>query len=293
MLALIIAALIVAAAGTLAFGHARWHARTDALHARLRDAQHAAARASAHAAAPGVVPSTYDARAIAALPAPVQRYFRAALRDGQPLIASVRIAHAGTFNARETAEAWRPFRSSQLVTIQPPGFVWDARVAMAPGVSVRVHDAYVGGEGILHAEVLGLVTVASMRGTREAAEGELMRYLAEAVWYPTALLPSALVRWDAIDEQSARATLRDGHTSVSLDFHFGADGTVERVSAPARPRTVRGATVPTPWEGRFRSYAEREGMRIPLEGEVAWMLPEGELPYWRGRIVRIAYEWEK
>jgi hypothetical protein len=30
-------------------------------------------------------------------------------------------------------------------------------------------------------------------------------------------------------------------------------------------------------------------MRIPLEGEVAWLLPTGERPYWRGRITEIAF----
>ena len=39
------------------------------------------------------------------------------------------------------------------------------------------------------------------------AEGELMRFLAEAAWYPTALLPSQGVRWQGADERSAFATL--------------------------------------------------------------------------------------
>ncbi len=54
------------------------------------------------------------------------------------------------------------------------------------------------GEGILHAAVLGAVPVVNIRGTREVAEGELMRFLAEAAWYPTALLPSQGVRWEAV-----------------------------------------------------------------------------------------------
>jgi hypothetical protein len=69
----------------------------------------------------------------------------------------------------------------------------------APGLPVRVHDAYVAGEGVLNARVLGLVSVVDMRGTGEVAEGELMRFFAEAAWYPTALLPSQGVRWQAVD----------------------------------------------------------------------------------------------
>ena len=60
--------------------------------------------------------------------------------------------------------------------------------------------------------------------------------------------------------------------------------------AEARGRTVGGAVIPTPWEGRWSRYDLRDGMRIPLEGEVAWMLPEEQEPYWRGRITNLTYE---
>jgi hypothetical protein len=53
---------------------------------------------------------------------------------------------------------------------------------------------------------------------------------------------------------------------------------------------VRATAVPTPWEGRWWNYAARDGIRVPLEGEVAWILPGGARPYWRGRLTRIAYE---
>jgi hypothetical protein len=31
-------------------------------------------------------------------------------------------------------------------------------------------------------------------------------------------------------------------------------------------------------------------MLIPIEGEVEWNLPEGNLPYWRGYLEKIEYE---
>lgn len=33
--------------------------------------------------------------------------------------------------------------------------------------------------------------------------------------------------------------------------------------------------------------------RIPLEAEVAWQRPQGLLPYWRGRITGIDYEFAR
>ncbi len=43
-----------------------------------------------------VQPTRFDARELDGLPAPVQRYFRAVLTDGQPIIAAATIEMAGT-----------------------------------------------------------------------------------------------------------------------------------------------------------------------------------------------------
>jgi hypothetical protein len=212
------------------------------------------------------------------------------LKDGQPMVAGARVKHRGTFNIGETSDRWKPFTSDQQVVTRRRGFDWDARVAMMPGLRAHVHDAYVAGEGILHAAFLGLFRLADLRGTREVAEGELMRFFAEAAWYPTALLPSQGVRWNSVDDRSARGVLVDGVVTLTMLFTFTTEGLIDTVRAEARGRTVGGRVVPTPWQGRFWNYDERDGMLVPLNGEVAWVPPEGARPYWRGRITEIAYE---
>ncbi len=91
------------------------------------------------------------------------------------------------------------------------------------------------------------------------------------------------------DDHSANATLTEGDISITMLFTFDKQGLIDTVNAEARGRTVGSKVVPTPWQGRFWNYAERGGMRVPLDGEVAWMLPEGAKPYWRGHITQIAY----
>ena len=233
---------------------------------------------------------TYSTTELAGLPAPVQRYFRSVLKNGQRMVAAVSLEHTGTFNMSETGEQWRPFRSTQRVVTRRPGFDWEASIAMIPGLAVRVHDAYIGGEGIVHASLFGLVPLVNLGGTPELAEGELMRFLVEAAWYPTALLPSQGVQWEAQGASSARATLKDGDVTAAMLFRFNENGLVESVRAEARGRTVKGKVIATPWEGRLRQYELRDGMHIPIEGEVAWILPEGRKPYWRARITRLKYE---
>ena len=268
-------AIVTLYAAAFVYGAARWRRNTQELRARLD-----AARFPAEG-------QTVDFRELEGLPVPVQRYFRAVLEDGQPILSGVALQHTGTFNMGKTAEQWKPFSSRQWVVTQRPGFIWNGRIAMLPGVPARVHDAYVAGQGILHASLLGLVTVADLRDEAALAEGELMRFFAEAAWYPTALLPSQGVTWEGVDEYSADGTLSDGETRITLRFTFDDRGLIESVRADARGRAVEGQMLPTPWRGRFWNYEERNGMQVPLDGEVAWLLPEGEKPYWRGRIAEL------
>ena len=203
---------------------------------------------------------------------------------------SARISHSGTFNMGTAEPQWRPFSSTQDVVVSGPGFLWNARIRMAPGMPARVHDAYVDGRAVLTARLFGLITVMESPPTPELAQGELMRFLAETPWYPTALLPRPSVTWTPIDDTTSRVTLVDGESTVSLDVRFGADGLIESVYSDGRYRDVDGAQVKVPWEGRFWNYEERDGMLIPLDGEVAWLLPEGRWPYWRGHIDEVKYE---
>ena len=230
----LVATLTVLVVGRMAYGSWRWNEGTTALLSRLEAARlpHAVAR--------------YDTREIQALPAPVQRYFRAALTDGQAIITAVSIRHGGTFNMSATVEQWKPFTSQQRVITRRPGFVWDAHVMMFPGVPVHVHDAHIAGTGLLHGAVSGLVTVVDMAESPELARGELMRFFAEAAWYPTALLPSQGVRWEAVDDSSAHATLTDGPLTLKLLFRFNAEGLIDSVRAEARERVVDGKTVTAP-----------------------------------------------
>ena len=223
------------------------------------------------------------------LPEPVQRYLGHVLTDGQPHARTVRVRQSGEFLMGDAAGAWKPFTATQHFTVDPPGFFWDASITMAPLLPVRVIDAYRGGEGTLRAKILSVVPVVDSEPGPEMNAGELVRYLAETVWFPTALLPGGGVEWQSINERSARATLEHLGTTVSLVFFFNDRDEVERVFAETRYREVDGAFEPTPWTGRFSNYQLRNGMLIPLDGEVAWNLPSGDLTYWRGHVEEIEH----
>ena len=273
-----------AAVGVAAFGERRWAGEMKALHAKLE-----AGRLDSKSGASSL-PTRYDARELEGLPAPVQRYFRAVLTDSQPIITAVTIDIAGTFNLSPTGEQWKPFTSRQRVVMHRPGFLWDAKIAMLPGVNVRVVDSYIVGKGLLHAAIQGLFTMADIQGEGEIARGEFMRWFAEVAWYPTALLPSHGVRWVAVDDHSANATVTDGSLALTLLFRFNEAGLIGSFRAEARGGMVGDKMVMAPWEGVWSGYRVHDGVQVPFTGEVAWMRPEGRRPYFIGTVTALAFE---
>ena len=276
--------LAAAAAGASTYGAKRWSAKALALGRGLDTA-----RSGAGAGPPR--PTRYEVRELDGLPAPVQRYFRTVLRDGQPVIAGATIELTGSFNMSASGDQWKPCTSRQRVVTRRPGFLWDAQILMLPGLKVRVIDSYIAGTGLLHAALLGLYTLARSGGGGEIARGEFMRYFAEAPWYPTALLPSQGVRWEALDERSANATMVDGPFTLTLLFRFNDAGLIDSFRAESRGGAVAGKEMlMLPWEGRFSNYQERDGMSVPFAGEVAWMRPEGRKPYFAATVTALTYE---
>jgi len=133
------------------------------------------------------------------------------------------------------------------------------------------------------------VPLASAHGDPRLNAGALHRYLAEAAWYPTALRPSAALRWTPVDAGRALATLTADGTTVSLEFRFGDDGAITGIHTPARWGRFGGGYEERPWEGRFGRSVARDGLRVPSEGEVGWYVDGAWQRVWSGRIVASHY----
>lgn len=283
-LGMVLAGLALGAVALRAIGHGRW--------AQLMDRQ-ASQLEESGVEGLGWPRSClcFSARDLVGLPAPVQRYFHGVLTEGQPIIAAATLEMRGTINLSTDAQRWKPFTSQQRVVTRRPGFLWDARVALFPGVPVHVEDSYIAGRGRLVAKVLGLFTVAHMQGEGEIARGEFMRYFAESPWYPTALLPSQGVQWQAVDDASARATLVDGPNSLTLLFRFDELGLITSVHAASRGVGLGqdGGMVMRPWDCTLSDYQLQQGMLIPMAGEAAWVQAEGRKVYFVGRVKTLRY----
>jgi hypothetical protein len=217
------------------------------------------------------------------VPAPVARYLRLALPS--PIhVQQVRMQQVGALRVDVNSERWRPFEAEHVVVPAATGFVWNARIRIAPLIHVRVRDTLVDGRGAGRVSLLSSFTVAEDAGTPRMNFSSLHRYLAEAVWYPMALLPSPQLAWTEIDEKTALATLTTHGVTVSLEFRFASGGEVAGIYSPGRWGTSPGRYPLLEWEGHFRDYREREGIVVPSEGDVGWHVDKQWHAVWKGRI---------
>jgi hypothetical protein len=221
---------------------------------------------------------------IAQLPPAIQRYLRFAGVAGRPVPATVSLTQRGQMRLRP-GWPWMPFVAWQTYTTAPPGFVWEARLKPLPFWTVRGRDAFIDGAGRMEVWATPFLKVVDASGP-ELDQGEILRFLGELPWLPAAFTLPGL-RWEAIDDGTARATMTVGDTSASVVFHVAPNGGITEAAAERYWAGGNGPARLTPWSGTFADYREVNGVRLPTHARVTWHLPEGDYAYFRARITNV------
>ena len=247
-------------------------ARAVAAHRLREDVKRLFAAANAPA-------RTYHEAQLEGLPAPVQRYFRHVLREGQPYLRGLRLRHGGQFKT-DLKKDWIAITGEQYITADPPGFIWQGTTSQ-----FVARDEFVAGRGRLAVRLFGAVPIAG--GTGPAYnQGELLRWLFESTWQPTALLPSESIAWTAIDDHSARLTLTHGGHSVSCLARFNERDEIAECEAL---RQIDEATQWL-WVCSFQHYEARHGVLIPTVGEASYVTDGQRQPYAHFTVQELEYE---
>ncbi|QDA61061.1 DUF6544 family protein [Hymenobacter jejuensis] len=220
----------------------------------------------------------YHESQLEGLPAPVQRYFRHVLRDGQPYLRGLRLRHGGQFKTDLEGD-WIDIKGEEYLVADPPGFIWQGTTRQ-----FIARDEYVGGRGSLTVRLLGAVPI--MRGAGpHYDQGELLRWLGESTWLPTNLLPSERVSWAAVDDQSARLTLTHEGQTVAYLVRFNEQNEIEQCET----QRYQGDQKLLPWIGRSAQYREIQGVRVPTVLEGAWVADGKRQPYAHFIVQELSY----
>ncbi|WP_373523371.1 DUF6544 family protein, partial [Aquiflexum sp.] len=135
-------------------------------------------------------------------------------------------------------------------------------------------DKFIDGEGEMLFKILSIFPVAKDGYNPQINEAALQRFLGEIVWIPTAALED-YITWEALDHQSAKATITFKGTTGSGIFTFKENGEFEKFSAlrymGSGPEAHR-----IEWVVKALETKEINGIKIPVKCDATWRLESGD-----------------
>jgi len=214
------------------------------------------------------------------VPAPVARYFDHVLAAKQKRISRVYLKHSGYFRPSANSK-WLKIKGSQYFSATEPGFRWTGRTFW-----FRAIDQFKDGRGSLRVWLLSIIPIVNDSGYH-VDHAELMRWLAESVWFPTSLLPSEQLKWEAVDANKSRLSLTSNGLNIYLMVSFNEKGEITRMETERYKEKDRLEK----WTGIVSDYKEIEGMKIPNHIEAVWSLDSGDFKYADFYVDKIEYKY--
>jgi hypothetical protein len=219
-------------------------------------------------------------------PVPVQRWLRYSGVVGKEIVRTVYVTQKGKMRLNPGQKQWFTSCSQQYFTVTLPAFIWKVsmNIYLLPVIG---RDMFVDGKGEMKIMLMGLIPIAIAGNDPKIHQSALQRFLGEISWFPqAALMP--YIRWEAIDESSARATITYRGVTGSAVFHFNTKGELVKFVA-MRYKDINDEK-PTEWVATVKGYGEFNGIKIPTSFDATWMLKEGPFTWFRFDIFDVRYQ---
>ncbi|MBP7778226.1 MAG: hypothetical protein KA371_13960 [Acidobacteria bacterium] len=226
---------------------------------------------------------------LAALPAPVQRFLRVSGVVGHPRVIRFRARMHGRIRSGPDA-GWMPIVAEQTNTVNPPVrlFYLDARML---GIPASGYHRFADGHATMAVKALGLVPVARDGGAA-MTRSETVTFLNDLCLMAPAGLLTPAIRWEAVDDHRARATLTLGAHTVSGMLVFGADGGLADFWSDDRGRALPDGTVATGqrWSTPISSHRAFGPFTLTARGEARYAAEAGAYAYIELEFDDITYD---
>ncbi len=222
---------------------------------------------------------------LASLPAPVQRYLRYCGAVGQPKVYNMRVTFQGQM--RNKGSDWFPFHSEQYNFFDRPArlFFMNARVKHLPALG---YHAYREREAGMQVKLFGLFPVADIGGT-ELFKTETVTFLNDLCILAPGALVYERIRWEAVDDTTARATFTNQGTTVEATLAFAPDGRLLNFISDDRGALTDGQLEYHRFSTPLSDYRDFGGYRLAALGKAVWHYPDGPFTYGEFRLQDVSY----
>lgn len=219
----------------------------------------------------------------------IKNYFKTVLPDSifQPKF--ITVDQTAQFKTEINAD-WMPLKAKQYYTTDKPNFLWYSEMKTSKLFWVDAIDSYINGKGNMLIKFNSSITVADSWGI-ELDKSGLLRYISEAVLFPTQLLPDENLLWSILDTNIAEIKFIDNEISIVAKLYFDASNKIYKIDTYDKYRALDDGYEKSLYTVNLSDYKTFENsFTIPTYIEVEWDLPSGKFKYGKFSIKSVLYE---
>lgn len=228
---------------------------------------------------------------ISTLPFPVQNWLSRIGVIGRETITNVYVKQTGQMKLKPGQKNWYNVEAEQHITIEQPAFLWKVKMSILPLLNVFGRDLFVNGEGSIKMNLAAILPIVKQANNEKINESALQRFLLELPWYPTMALHPNLV-WESNSNNSATATLSYHGVTGSATYFFDDEGDLIKCSAFRYKDNDENAKR-LECIGEVKKINSVDGIKIPVQMDVSWMLDSGKFTWYKITIQDLAYNRNK
>lgn len=147
------------------------------------------------------------------------------------------------------------------------------------GIPVLGLHCYTEKEARMLIKVAGLITVLDAGGP-EMRIGDTTTLFNDMCAFAPATLIDERIKWEEIDDFSAKATFEAYNTKVTATLYFNDVGQlINFISDDRYYIPINGSSKKAVWSTPLAKYEERGGLRLATYGEAVWKFVEGDYCY--------------
>lgn len=233
-------------------------------------------------------PKIITAEMLVDLPYPVRNWLEKSGIVGKPAIRTAHMEQVFEMKFKPDQNKWFHADAEQFFSSYPPAFVWTADLKIMPLLGAFGRDKFIRGEGEMLFKILSIIPVANDGYNPQINESALQRFLGEIIWIPSAALEN-YVKWEIIDDHSAKATLSYMGTTGSGVFTFNDSGELEKFTA-MRYMGSGPEAKKLEWVVSALETKEMAGIRIPIRCSATWRLETGDWTWAQFEVKKYSFE---
>lgn len=135
-------------------------------------------------------------------------------------------------------------------------------------------------------KLFGLFPIVQIKGNEMNTTETVTLFNDMCLMYPASLIDKS-IRWESIDNTSAKAIFTNGGITITATLYFNEEGQLINFISDDRyaVSNMKKYRFSTP----VRDYRMINGRKVPGYGEAVWHYPEGEFVYGKFNLKTIDY----